>query len=291
MVSLKSLVPYANHPFKPYMGARLNDMVASIAEFGVIQPIIVRFLKETNQYEILSGHNRVNAAKIAGFTKTPVINKGELSDDEARLIVTETNLAQRSFADLSHSERAVCLAEHYAAIKCQGKRNDLIDEIETLMGTCTLIANKKKTLSKIGDKYGISKDTIARYIRLSKLSDLVLWCLDNNDIGLNVAYQLSFIENESLQNQIVARVKSGCKLDIKKAVSLRELYDEGVLNAKDLWKYLDTERPKIKPVTLSGAIIGRFFTVKHSPKEIKEAIVAALQFYADNMAGGDVNES
>ena len=128
------LIPYADHPFKLYEGERLDDMVRSVKELGVIVPVIVRPLDE--DYEILSGHNRVNAAKIAGLKKVPVIIKTGLTDEEAKLIVTETNLVQRSFADLSHSERAVALKMHLEALKesngGQGTRTDLLDEIKTL---------------------------------------------------------------------------------------------------------------------------------------------------------------
>ena len=94
---IDDLVPFADHPFKLYEGERLDDMIRSIRERGVIVPIIVRPNEADNySYEILSGHNRVNAAKIVGLEKVPVIVKTGLSDDEANLIVTETNLVQRS---------------------------------------------------------------------------------------------------------------------------------------------------------------------------------------------------
>ena len=107
-IEITKLSPFANHPFKLYEGERLNDMVTSIKELGVILPVVVR-PKDNDNYEILSGHNRVNAAKIAGLEKVPTVIKEGLSDEEANLIVTETNLLQRSFADLSYSESRVQL--------------------------------------------------------------------------------------------------------------------------------------------------------------------------------------
>jgi ParB family chromosome partitioning protein len=139
-------------------------MVLSIKELGVLQPVIVRPLNEDEGlYEILSGHNRVNAAKLAGLTEIPVIIKKGLSDEEAKLIVTETNLIQRSFSDLSHSERAIALKTHMSAITKQGKRNDLISEITNILvafessdeETCGLIDHKTKSRDKTAEKYGI----------------------------------------------------------------------------------------------------------------------------------------
>lgn len=111
-IEISKLVPFLNHPFKLYEGERLNDMVVSIKELGVILPVVIRPKGEA-AYEILSGHNRVNAAKIAGLEKIPVVIKEGLTEEEANLIVTETNLLQRSFSDLSHSERAIALCPFY----------------------------------------------------------------------------------------------------------------------------------------------------------------------------------
>ena len=120
--------PLPNHKFKLYTGQRLWDMVDSIREFGILEPLIVWVHDGKNT--ILSGHNRQNAGSIAGLTKGPVIIRENLTYEDAILIATETNLRQRSFDDLSPSEKAYCLKQHYDAIKSQGRRNDLIKEIE-----------------------------------------------------------------------------------------------------------------------------------------------------------------
>jgi ParB family chromosome partitioning protein len=131
---LEKLFPYKSHPFKLYEGQRFEDMVDSIRISGVMVPVIVRPVDDFT-YEILSGHNRVEASKAAGLETIPSIVRENLNDEEALLIVTETNLLQRSFADMSHSERAVTLSMHHEAIKKQGKRNDLIQEIENMVNT------------------------------------------------------------------------------------------------------------------------------------------------------------
>ena len=130
-MALSQIQPFPEHKFKLYSGERLNDMVESIKEFGVLMPVIL--WHKDDDYYILSGHNRVNAAKLAGLKAVPVMIKENLTHDEAILIVTETNLRQRSFSDLSESEKAYSLAQHYAAMKSQGKRNDLLEEIDNLI--------------------------------------------------------------------------------------------------------------------------------------------------------------
>ena len=120
-IGIEQLVPFADHPFKLYEGRRFADMVESVRANGVLVPIVVRPGAD-DQFEILSGHNRVAAAREAGLSEIPAIVREGLTDEEALLIVTETNLIQRSFADLKHSERAVAIAAHHRATKHQGKR-------------------------------------------------------------------------------------------------------------------------------------------------------------------------
>ena len=120
--NLDNLIPFKDHPFALYEGQRFTDIVESVRTNGVIVPIVVR-PADDGKYEILSGHNRVNAAKEAGIDSIPALIRTGLTDEEAMLIVTETNLMQRSFADLKHSERAVALAVHYEAISLKQKGN------------------------------------------------------------------------------------------------------------------------------------------------------------------------
>lgn len=138
--------PFHDHPFHLYEGERLDDMVESIREHGVLNPVIVR--KKGCDYEMLSGHNRQNAARIAGLTEIPAIVKEGLTDEEAYVYVIETNVIQRSFTDLAPSEKAAVLSARYEKVISQGKRNDILREIEEI-GTCghdVQIYYKKKPL-------------------------------------------------------------------------------------------------------------------------------------------------
>ena len=132
MISVKKIVPFHNHPFRLYEGKRLDDMVESIREHGVLIPVIVQ--KIADGYEMLSGHNRWNAAKVVGIKEIPAIIKDNLTEREAYVYVIETNMLQRSFDDLLPSEKAAVLAERYEKVMCQGRRNDILEEIAMLNG-------------------------------------------------------------------------------------------------------------------------------------------------------------
>ena len=285
--------PFPNHKFKLYEGQQLTDMVESIRQFGVLLPIIL-WHNEEGKYIILSGHNRHNAALLAGLSKGPVIIKENLTYDEAVLIVTETNLRQRSFGDMSHSERAYCLAQHYEALKSQGKRNDLLDEIEMLLNphesreneTCAQGEHKLKSRDKIGEEYGLSHAKVARYIRLAGLNARLLERVDTGEIALLAAYDLSFIEDTDWQNQIAGLMESdNYKIDMKKAELLRSYYENGKLNDATAVQILSgekTRKPKTnrpQPFKVKSAVITKYFTADQSAKEIEDTIEQALALY------------
>lgn len=158
-IAIDSIKAFHNYPFHLYVGERLNDMVESIREHGILNPIIV--LKMDDGYEMLSGHNRANAAKIAGLSEVPAIIKVGLSESEAYVYVIETNLIQRSFAELLPSEKAAVMAAHYDKVCCQGKRNDIIRELQILSGiepeeTSCHNGKKLNSLDVIASEYGFS---------------------------------------------------------------------------------------------------------------------------------------
>lgn len=131
-IPVDAVVPFHDHPFRLYEGERLQDMVESVRTHGILNPVIVRKLEDG--YEMLAGHNRMNAAKLAGIAEIPAIVKENLSDEDAYVYVIETNLMQRSFAELLPSEKAAVLAERYDKILYQRNREDIIKELKELEG-------------------------------------------------------------------------------------------------------------------------------------------------------------
>jgi len=288
-LKLEQLIPFHNHPFKLYEGERFKEMVESIKNYGVIVPIVVQ--KKGLKYEILSGHNRANAAKEAGLEVIPTVIKEGLTKEEAILIVTETNLMQRSFTDLVHSERATVIATRHDAMKSQGVRNDLLAEIEKLSKapnlakdeTCGPLDHKLKTRDKLGGEFGLSPRSISRYIRLNFLNSELKQLVDEGKIAMRAGVDLSYLseDNQEMIDAIVS--EDTFKVDMKKASMIRSYESEGKLNwemAKSIITGEAMKDPnKIKPVKIQPKIIGKFFGPNQNSKDIEAIIEKALEQY------------
>ncbi|MDA3845429.1 MAG: ParB N-terminal domain-containing protein [Vallitaleaceae bacterium] len=288
-LKLEQLVPFHNHPFKLYEGERFNDMVESIRNYGVIVPIVVQ--KKGLKFEILSGHNRANAAKEAGLESIPTVIKDGLTKEEAILIVTETNLMQRSFSDLAHSERATVIATRHDAIKSQGVRTDLLGEIEKLSkapnlatkSTSAPLGQKLDSRVQIGDEFNLSRNSIARYLRISKLTEPLKQQVDEGKIAMRAGVDLSYLstENQEMIDAIVS--EDTFKVDMKKASMIRNFEDEGKLNWKTAKAIITGEamkdHNKQKPIKLKPKIISRFFSPSQKQKDIENIIEKALEMY------------
>ena len=302
LLPLSSLHPLDGHQFRLYTGKRFDDMVESIRENGVILPIIVR-PKGKDSYEILSGHNRVEASRVAELEKVPAIIRENLSEDEARLIATVTNLIQRSFAEMSHSERAYALSEYYGAIKSQGRRTDLINEIENMANlnntntseTFVGIQHRSSAREKTAKNYGLNSNTVAQYIRINRLITPLKDQLDIGKIGISTADILSHLAVEAQRTVDEVLSSNHCKLDIKKADALRATYERGKINHKIVEMILSGEKninpPRPAVFKLRQNIMSKYFKPEQKAAEIEATIIEALEFYyASRCQGGTPNE-
>ena len=223
-IAIDSIKAFHNHPFHLYEGESLDDMVESICEHGVLNPVIV--LKTDDGYEMLSGHNRANAAKLAGLTEIPAIVKAGLSEAEAYVYVIETNLMQRSFTDLLPSEKAAVMAEQCDKTCCQGKRNDIIRELELLGGnetesTCGHNGHKLKSRDALAMEYGFSSRNAAR-LRLNYLVQPFKNLMDENKIALLAAVDVSYLTEEEQQMLWNIVERQGLKVKPAYAEKLRK---------------------------------------------------------------------
>lgn len=295
LINIDFLVPFENHPFQLYSGVRFDDMVESIKQLGIIQPLIVRKHKSTpNKYEILAGHNRWNAGKSAGLNEVPVLILEDISDDDAMLIVTETNLIQRSFSELLHSERALILSKHHEAIKCQGKRMDLLNEVKVLLNadeqrvleTSRPMGERLNSAEKTGDEYSLSGRTVSRYLRIHILNHELKKFVDAEKIAIRAGVELSYLKEEN-QLYLVDFLNNNYKVDEKTAVKLRELQKQDKLTESIMESVLNGTYDKPKKVSsifksgvkLKSNVIKKYFTEQHSAKEVEETIQKALEMY------------
>lgn len=272
---------YEKHHFKEYSGSRLDSLADSIKRVGILQPIIL--WKTDGVYKILSGYNRRNAARLAGITKAPVIIKEDISEAEAILIMAETNLNQRSFSEMAESEKAWCLKEHFGAMKCQGKRMDIVKEIEELLNSDQDTAGGR-TDQKIADEFGTNRNKIAQYIRIAGLTEPLLERLDNREITFGQAYSLSFLDKGQI-GEVEGLLAEGCRINTDTATLLKQYAEKGNLTTEKIGEILRREKTrkpredKPKAVKLRPNVINRFFTHGESRKDIEETIIKALEAY------------
>ena len=296
-IPVEEIHPFHDHPFRLYEGDRLEDMVQSIREHGVLNPVIVR--KAARGYEMLAGHNRTNAAKIAGLTEVPAIVKTDLSDEDAYVYVIETNLLQRSFAELLPSEKAAVLVARYEKISSQGKRNDIRQEIEDLEKNCGHDVHKsrqrtcghdvhksQKSRDGLGEEYGMTGRNIARYMRLDRLIPEFKDAVDKGTLAMVAAVDLSYL-NVKIQKLIqqVAEAE-GKKLKLKQAVELRkmgkEITKEGIESV-----LVGKERKKSQSVSvkLPVELYEKYFA-QMDAGAVQEIMEKALEGYFGKEAAG-----
>lgn len=277
-IPCEMLVPYHNHKFELYTGERLEDMVESVKANGVLIPIIVQPCKD--KYEILIGHNRWNASKLAGIATVPAIIKDGLTEEEAEMYVIESNVMQRGFDNLRISEQAAVIALRHNEMFSQGKRNDIQRELALLEDPNTEVDEQPTDTNKeIGEEYGMSRATIARLIRIDKLNAELKTHIDDGSLSVRAGVELSYTDYETQYN--VAELLYEYKVDIKAAQQIRAHYEEyGSLSGNDVIVVLTKPKPsaKSKNVKVSAEYIDKYFKDTKTA-EISEIIEKALDYY------------
>lgn len=264
MLPIDSIRPFRNHPFRMYEGERLEDMVESIREHGILNPVIV--WQDGDEYEMLAGHNRQNAGKLAGLTEIPAIVKTELTEADAYVYVIETNVIQRGFAELLPSEKAAVLAERYEKVSNQGKRNDILQEIEKLSGTdtaetCGHDVHKSKSRDTLGEECGMTGRNIARYIRVNQLEKPLKERLDNGTLPLVAAVDLSYLSAKEQETVSELAEQGKIKLDVKTAKCLKGMVGE-VTEKRVLERVENGKGKKAAPgrsIKLSSDVYEKYF--------------------------------
>lgn len=260
MLPIKKIRPFHDHPFHLYEGDRLEDMVASVKEHGILNPVIVQEID--GGYEMLSGHNRINAAKLVGLKEIPAIVKTDLSEEEAYVYVIETNLMQRSFSDLLISEKAAVLKARYEKESCQGRRNDIIEEIARLEGKEVEVTrghgdHRLKTRDTIGKEYELSGSSVGRLLKLNDLIKPFKDMVDRGVLYTKVALQLAFLPEE--EQDMVFRVMNEEKTKITSEMVANLRSHSGSLTEAKIKRYLSKNPIKKKCYKVPVRIVEKYF--------------------------------
>lgn len=289
MISVEKIAPFHNHPFRLYEGKRLDDMVEGVREHGILIPVIVQ--RMADGYEMLSGHNRWKAAKIVGIKEIPAIIKENLTEREAYVYVIETNMLQRFFDDLLPSEKAAVLTERYEKVMCQGRRNDILEEIAMLNGvdvseTCGHDVHKSKSRDAIGEDYGMTGRNIARYMRLNQTTDQIKEMVDDGAMAMVTAVELSYLSEKEQKQVCSVMEEHGGKIKNAQAVELHN--SAGSLTADKVKDILvgDAKEKPVSNAKMFAQIKKKYF----KGKTTEEVLTVLEQALASWFAGeGDVD--
>ena len=282
MIPVDQIKPFHEHPFKLYQGARLDDMVESIRELGILMPVIVR--KLGSGYEMLAGHNRQNAARIAGLKEIPAIVKEDLTDEEAWVYVLETNVIQRFFSDLTITERIAVLAARYDKVCGTKKREEIIEELRRLNDAGGHdVHQQAKSRELIGQEYGMTGRNMARYVRCNQLIPAFKEMLDDGSLTLVSGVELSFLSEE--EQELVSRVleENGVRVKGNVAKKLKaaagDITEETVRSILALDKNVAEVRKKGSvSVKVPADVYHRYFS-EVDDREIQKILEEALGLY------------
>ena len=183
-IPVEKLRPFAGHPFKVKDNEEMNTLIESIQTQGVLSPLIVRPIENTEEYEVISGHRRLHAAQKAGITEVPALIYA-LDRDTAAIAVVDSNLHREHILP---SEKAFAYKLKMEALSHQGKRTDL---------TSTQPVAKLRTADVVGEALNESRETVRRFIRLTYLIPEFLEKMDKGEIALSVGVELSFLDEQN----------------------------------------------------------------------------------------------
>ena len=261
-IPIDALHPFTNHPFKVLDDEAMTRTVESIAQYGVLAPLIARPRPEGG-YEIISGHRRQYAAKLAGLDTLPVIVR-QMSDDAAVILMVDSNLQREHILP---SERAFAYKMKLDAIKNQGARSDL---------TSTQVA-QKLSVEKVGDDAGVSKDTIRRFIRLTNLIPELLDMVDEKKISFNPAVELSYLDESQQRDFLEAMDGTQNAPSVSQAQQLKKMAQCGEFTYEKAFDILGQEKKSEQDtVTIKNDILRKYFPRSYTPRQMEEKIIQLL---------------
>jgi len=262
-IPLRSLVPFKNHPFKVVDDEAMLRTTESIAQFGVLTPLIAR-PKEDGTFEIISGHRRAHAAEAAGLTEVPVIVR-DMEDDAAVCLMVDSNLQRE---EILPSERAFAYKMKAEALNHQGQRSDLT----------SVQVEQKSTRELLSNETGQSEATIFRFIRLTNLIPELLELVDQKKISFNPAVELSYLKPEEQLHVIEAMDFTQAAPSLSQAQRLKKLSQEGRCTLDAMQDILgEVKKGDLERVAFKSEQLRKYFPKSYSPKQMSDIIIKLLE--------------
>ena len=264
-ISINKLHEFKDHPYQVLDNEEMNSLIESVQQQGIMTPLIVRPLENTtDEYEIISGHRRFRAAQKAGLAEVPAFIR-PVSRDEAAIMVVDSNLHREH---LLPSEKAFAYKLKSEALKHQGQRTDLTSE---------QLAPKLST-ELIADQEGTSKDTVKRYIRLTKLIPDILKMVDEQRIAFSVGVELSYLTEYEQQDLLEAIELEDKTPSLSQAIQMKKLSQAGKLDSDTISKIISEEKPNQREkISFQLDELSKYFPKKFTPQDIYKRLLKLAQ--------------
>lgn len=261
---IDDLHSFKHHPFKVLDNEEMNQMVESVQQFGILNPLIVR-PDENGAYEIVSGHRRARAAELAGLTTVPAIVR-QLDDDAAIILMVDSNLARENILP---SEKAWSYKLKLEAMKRQGERTDL---------TSCQVGTRSRSDEQIAQENGDSARQIQRYIRLTNLIPELLDMVDAKQISFNPAVELSYLKPFEQTQFISAMEYGGAPPTLSQAQRIKRLSQDGHCGIDAMCAIMSEEKKvDMDKVTIKPDVLKKYFPKSYTPKQMEDTIIKLLE--------------
>ena len=265
IIQITNLHPFDGHPFRVKDNDEMEALVDSVREFGILTPLIVRPLENTqNEYEVISGHRRLHAAKRAGIHEVPV-QIYVIDRDTAAVMLVDSNLHREH---LLPSEKAFADKLKLDALKRQGKRSDL---------TSLQVATKWNAAARVGEAANDSADKVHRYIRLTHLIPELLQLVDEGRIALTPAVALSYLRDQEQYDLLETIESEDCTPSLSQAQRMKQFSEGGHLSMDAIFRIMSEPKPNQREkIVFRYDDLRRFFP-NHSTKEIHDTILRLIE--------------
>lgn len=262
-IPISELVPFKDHPFKVVDDEAMLRTTESIAQYGVLTPLIARPL-ENGGYEIISGHRRAHAAELAGLTEVPVLVR-QMDNDAATVLMVDSNLQRENILP---SERAFAYKMKLEAIKHQGERTDL---------TSAQVGRKLEAADIVGQEAGESRNQVRRYIRLTNLIPELLELVDQKQISFNPAVELSYLAPEEQEIFLTAMEEVQAAPSLSQAQRLKKLAQDGNFTMETAREIMsEVKKGDLERVTFRNEQLRKYFPRSYTTQQMQDTILKLL---------------